>query len=52
MMARVTAESIVGQSQRFELFASIPHSPFPGGKLLRRPALAIGMSYFKLLDEL
>lgn len=52
MMARITAELIAGESERFEVFARIPHWPFPGGKLLRRPALAIGMTYYKLRDEL
>ncbi len=52
MMARVTAEMITGSPRRFDVFANIPHWPFPGGKLLRRPGLAVGMSWYKLLDEL
>lgn len=52
MMARITAEMISGSPGRFDILAGIPHHPFPGGKLLRRPALAIGMLYFKLLDAL
>ncbi len=52
MMARITAEMIAGESKRFDVFASIHHWPFPGGKLLRRPALAVGMAYYKALDAL
>jgi gamma-glutamylputrescine oxidase len=52
MMARITAEMIAGKSERFDVFARIPHRPFPGGKLLRRPALVIGMTYYKLRDAL
>jgi gamma-glutamylputrescine oxidase len=52
LMARLTAEMISGSPERFDIFARIPHWPFPGGKLLRRPALAVGMLYFKLMDEL
>lgn len=52
IMARITAEMLVGNPDRFNILASIPHSPFPGGKWFRRPALAIGMSYFKLRDTL
>lgn len=52
MMARITAEMIDGAPQRFDIFTRIKHWPFPGGKWLRRPALAVGMSYFKVLDEL
>ncbi|MEM8489527.1 MAG: FAD-binding oxidoreductase [Pseudomonadota bacterium] len=52
MMARVTAEMIDGNSSRFDVMAKIKHLPFPGGKLFRRPALAIGMAYYKALDAL
>lgn len=52
MMGRITAEMIAGQAERFDVFAKIKHWPFPGGKLFRRPGLAIGMLYYKLLDEL
>jgi len=52
MMARITAEMIDGSPRRFDIFVRIPHWPFPGGKLLRRPALAVGMLYYKLRDEL
>jgi gamma-glutamylputrescine oxidase len=50
IISRITAEAISGSPQRFDIISSINHWPFPGGKLLRRPALAIGMLYFKLLD--
>ena len=50
MMAKITAESITGESSRFETMANIAHMAFPGGRLLRRPALAIGMAYYKALD--
>ncbi|MEH6607958.1 MAG: FAD-binding oxidoreductase [Halioglobus sp.] len=52
IMARITAEMVTGSPDRFDVFAKIPHHPFPGGKLLRRPAMAIGMAYFKIKDEL
>ncbi len=52
IMARITAEMVAGNPDRFDVFAKIPHWPFPGGKLLRRPALAMGMSWYKLMDEI
>lgn len=52
MMARITAEMVTGLPERFDVFAKIPHHPFPGGKLLRRPAMAVGMAYFKIKDEM
>ena len=44
IMARITAEMIAGESTRFDVMAKISHRPFPGGKLFRRPALAVGMA--------
>lgn len=52
IMARITAEMIAGESSRFEVMSKINHMPFPGGKYFRRPALAIGMAYYKALDVL
>ncbi len=50
--ARVTAEAIAGDSSRFGCLEAIRHWPFPGGRWLRRPALAAGMLWFRLLDAL
>lgn len=52
VMARITAAMIDGSPADFDLFARIPHRPFPGGRLLRRPGLALGMAWFKLRDAL
>jgi glycine/D-amino acid oxidase-like deaminating enzyme len=52
IISRITAEAICGSPERFNILSGIHHWPFPGGKLLRRPALAIGMLYFKILDAL
>ncbi len=49
---KVIAEAIRGQSERFDLFAKIPHRPFPGGKYLRAPSLALAMTWFRLRDRL
>lgn len=50
--AKVIAEAIAGQAERFDLFARIPHRAFPGGKLLRTPLLALAMTWFRLRDRL
>lgn len=52
MMGRVIAEMIDGKPERFNIFANIHHWSFPGGRLFRRPGMAIGMLYYKILDEL
>ncbi|TBU94831.1 FAD-dependent oxidoreductase [Stutzerimonas kirkiae] len=53
LAARLLGEAIAGQrSDRFDLFARIPHPAFPGGPLLRSPLLALGMLWYRLKDLL
>ena len=49
---KLAAEAIAGQSERFDLFARIPHMDFPGGMALRRPALVLGMLWYRMRDLL
>ncbi len=49
---RLLAEAVAGQAERFDVFARIPHAPFPGGSLLRTPALVLAMMWFRLRDLL
>jgi gamma-glutamylputrescine oxidase len=48
----LVAEAIAGQASRFDLLARIRHLPFPGGSLMRTPALLLGMWYYRLRDAL
>lgn len=52
MGGKLAADAIMGQAERFDLFASLKHLPFPGGRLLRWPALVTGMLYYSILDRL
>lgn len=52
MAGKLVAEAIAGQAERFDLFSRIRHLPFPGGALMRTPALVLGMLYFRLRDLL
>jgi len=52
LAGKLVAEAIAGQSQRLDLMAKIPHHDFPGGKLLRMPALVLGMAWYQLRDKL
>jgi hypothetical protein len=52
MAGKLVAETIAGQAERFDLFSRIKHRPFPGGALMRTPALVLGMLYFRLRDLL
>ena len=52
LAGRLVAEAIAGDAERFDTFARLRHRPFPGGRLLRTPALVLGMAYFRLKDML
>ncbi len=52
LAGRLVAEAIAGDAERFDTFARIKHRSFPGGRLLRTPALVMGMAYYRLRDLL
>lgn len=49
---KLVTEAIAGQAERFDLFARLRHHVFPGGALMRTPALVLGMLYYRLRDLL
>jgi gamma-glutamylputrescine oxidase len=49
---KLASDAIAGNAERFDLFGRIRHVNFPGGPLLRRPALVLAMLWFRLLDML
>ena len=52
LAGRVVAEAMTGDASRFDLFARLKHRAFPGGRLLRTPALVLGMAWYRLKDLL
>ncbi|MZR31073.1 NAD(P)/FAD-dependent oxidoreductase [Sneathiella litorea] len=52
IVGRLLAEAIGGDAERFDVFARIPHKPFPGGTALRVPLLSIARLYYELKDAL
>jgi gamma-glutamylputrescine oxidase len=52
LAGRLVAEAIGGNASRFDVFARLKHRPFPGGALLRTPALVLGMAWYRLRDML
>ncbi|MDE0201098.1 MAG: FAD-binding oxidoreductase [Rhodospirillaceae bacterium] len=46
------AEAISGTLERFDVFARLPQAPFPGGRFLRWPTLALALTYGALRDRL
>jgi gamma-glutamylputrescine oxidase len=52
MAGLMVAQAIAGQAERFDLLARLRHLPFPGGALMRTPALVLGMWYYRLRDAM
>ena len=52
LAGKVVAEAICGDAKRLDVFSRIRHRAFPGGRLLRMPALVLGMAYYRLKDLL
>ncbi|MDP1767007.1 MAG: FAD-binding oxidoreductase [Methylotenera sp.] len=52
LAGKLVAEAIAGQAERLDLMSQIKHHDFPGGKLLRTPALVLGMLWYQLRDKL
>jgi gamma-glutamylputrescine oxidase len=49
---KLVAEAIAGQTERFDLFAKLKHRDFPGGPMLRTPALMLAMLWYRMRDLL
>jgi gamma-glutamylputrescine oxidase len=49
---KLLGEAVAGTAERLDVFARIPHMPFPGGRLLRMPALVLAMAYYRIRDLL
>ena len=47
----ILADAIMGDAEQFDVMQSLQHKPFPGG-ILRTPALALGMAWYKIRDKL
>ena len=52
LAGKVIAEAIAGDDSRLALFEQLQHRRFPGGALLRTPALVLGMAWYRLQDYL
>lgn len=52
LAGKLLAESVAGQSERFDVFAAMPHRRFPGGERLRTPLLLLATTFYKLRDRL
>ncbi|WP_372871296.1 NAD(P)/FAD-dependent oxidoreductase [Shewanella sp.] len=52
LAGKLIAEVLNGQATRFDVFAELPHYPFPGGHAMRIPFSAIGAWYYTMRDKL
>ena len=52
MSGRILAEAVDGNTKRLDIMNKMFHVPWPGGRLLRRPAMAVGMMFYKTLDAI
>jgi gamma-glutamylputrescine oxidase len=52
LAGELLAEAVAGTMERFDVFASLPQRPFPGGKWLARPLATLGLLWYALRDRL
>jgi gamma-glutamylputrescine oxidase len=52
LAGKLLAEATMGTASRFDVYATLKHTPIPGGRLLRTPLMALGMLWYALRDRL
>jgi gamma-glutamylputrescine oxidase len=52
LAGKMLADIVSGDSEQFDVFSKISHISIPGGKWFANPAVALGMSYFRLKEML
>lgn len=52
LLGKLLGEAVTNQLDRFDLFASLPYYPFPGGRAFRVPLSVLGSWYYAIRDRL
>ncbi len=52
LAGEIIAQTIIGQSERFDVLSRVPVMPFPGGRMFSTPILTLAMTWFSLRDRL
>lgn len=52
LAGEIIAQTIAGQSERFDVLSRVPVMPFPGGRMFSTPILGLAMTWFSLRDRL
>jgi gamma-glutamylputrescine oxidase len=52
LLGKILGEAVAGHAERFDIWASLPSLPFPGGRAFRVPLTALGAWWYGLRDRL
>lgn len=52
LAGQILAEAVDGTLSRFDVYARLPQTRFPGGRLFRHPSLTLAMLWYSLRDRL
>jgi gamma-glutamylputrescine oxidase len=52
LAGELLAEAVTGSMDQFNVLASLPHKPFPGGASFAKPLATLGLLWFALRDRL
>ena len=52
LAGEIMADAIAGTLERFDVFANIKSTRFPGSHTLRKPLVALGVLYHQIRDKL
>ncbi|TDK35048.1 FAD-binding oxidoreductase [Rhizobium deserti] len=52
LLGKILGEAVAGHAERFDVWASLPNLPFPGGKTFRVPLTVLGAWWYGLRDRL
>lgn len=52
LLGKILGETVAGHAERFDVWASLPNLPFPGGRMFRVPLTALGAWWYGLRDKL
>jgi len=52
LLGKILGEAVAGHAERFDVWASLPNLPFPGGRTFRVPLTVLGAWWYGLRDRL
>ena len=52
LLGKILGEAVAGHAERFDVWASLPSFPFPGGKTFRVPLTMLGAWWYGMRDRL